>query len=231
MQLSCPHCHKRILSENVNLEKMAAKCSNCHHVFLFEDKLSQDTYKKPEVYLPPGIEAYSFLSELNIEIDWRQSRSGFLTFFTIFWNALLVPFIVVAITTGAYEMLLFMSIHLLIGIGLLYYTLTNFLNKTYIVVDRNNLHIEHKPLRLPFYPDRHISTSELDQLHIEKYVASTTNNRPNYAFAVVAKLLPEDKDLKIIKGLKTSNQAQYIEQEVERFLNIQDRPVEEEYQR
>jgi len=229
MQLSCPNCNKRILAEDINLDKMAAKCSNCDHVFFFEGELSRSTYKKPEVYLPPGIEAFSFLSELNIELDWKQSKSGFLTFFTIFWNALLVPFVVVAITTGAYEMLLAISLHLLVGISLLYYMLTIFLNKTYIVVDRYHVDIEHKPLHLPFYPDRHISVSELDQIHIEKYVASTTNNRPNYAFAVIA-TLRDQKKLKILKGLKTSNQAHYIEQEIERFLQIEDQPVDEEYQ-
>lgn len=228
IQLTCPNCRKRIRAEDINIEKLVAVCAHCDHVFSFGEELSRAAYRKPEVLLPPGIEAYSMLSELNIEIDWRQSKSGFLTFFTIVWNAFLLPFVVVAIASQTYEMLLFLSLHLSVGIGLLYYTLTVFLNKTFIIVDAYNLHVEHKPLRLPFYPDRHIPVGEIGQLHIEKYVASRTNNRPDYAFAVVATLTNQE-NLKLVKGLKNVNQARYVEQEIERFLKIEDRPVEEEY--
>jgi hypothetical protein len=227
-EIHCPNCRTRVLAENINMEKMAAVCAGCNHVFSFEEELVKATYEKSEVLLPPGIDAFSLPSELNIEIDWRKSQSGFITFFTIFWNALLIPFVVVGITTGEYGMLLGISVHLLVGISLLYYTLACFMNKTFVMVDHYNLHVEHKPLRIPFYPDRHIPVGELDQLFIEKYVASRTNGRPDYAFAVNVRLTNQET-LKIIKGLKNMHQARYIEQEIERFLRIEDRPVEEEY--
>lgn len=229
-QLSCPNCQAFVLAENINIESLVAKCGNCNHVFSFEKEVPQPAYQKPEVYLPPGIEAFSLMSELNLEIDWRQSRSSFLTFFTILWNALLLPFVAVAISTGEYETFLFISLHLLVGVSLIYYTLTVFLNTTYVTVDHYNLHIEHRPLRLPFYPDRHIPVTDLSQLHVEKYVSSKTNNRPNYAYAVTA-TFDNDEQIRIIKGLKKMDQARYVEQEVERFLKIEDAPMAGEYVR
>ena len=228
IQLSCPNCRKAIRAEDINIEQVVAKCANCNHVFSFTRELERDRYRKPEVLLPPGIEAFSLLSELNIEISWKKSRSSFLTFFTVFWNAMVIPFVLFALFSGEYLILLGISIHLLVGISMLYYTLGAFLNKTFVIVDHYNVHVETKPLRMPFYPDRHLPVGEIKQLHVEKYVASRTNGRPDYAYTVIAQMTNQER-LKLVKGLKNVNQARYIEQEVERFLKIPDEPVEGEY--
>ena len=121
-----------------------------------------------------------------------------------------------------------MSLHILIGVGLLYYMAALFVNTTYVVVDHYNLTIEHRPLKMPFYPGRTIPSRDIDQIYIHKYVASRTNGQPNYAFGVQA-LLKTGENIKLLKGLRNANQAQYIEQEIEKFLKIKDRAVEEEF--
>lgn len=229
IKLECPNCGASIRSEDINIDQLIAKCSQCHTLFGFDTMLKQVKRTRPEVPLPPGIEAMSYLSELNLEISWRKTtNAGFFIFFTIFWNAILIPFIVVALTQGEWVILLFISIHLLVGLSLLYYTLTILLNVTYITVNRRELIIEHKPLQMPFYPNRRLPVSDLDQLFIDKYVESRTNNSPNFAYAVRA-LSKGDKRIRIVKGLKNQDQARYIEQEVERFLNIEDHPVDGEW--
>ncbi len=95
-------------------------------------------------------------------------------------------------------------------------------------MNQRELSIEHRPLRTPFYPNRYITSREIDQIFVEKYVAGKTNGTPNYAFGVQA-VLPGGKRIKLVKGLKTSDQALYIEQEIEAFLSIQDEPVDEEW--
>ncbi len=229
LQLQCPHCQAPIRYEDMNIDKLIAKCHQCHTLFSFEAQMNQITRQRPEVPLPPGIEAASYLSELDIQINWRKSsNSGFFVFFTIFWNAVLIPFIIIALTQGEWIILLFISLHLLVGLSLFYYTLCIFFNTTFITVNSRKISVLHKPLKMPFYPDRNVAVDRVSQLFIDKYVESRTNGRPNYAFGVYAHL-KNGNHIKLLRGLKNHDQARYIEQEVERFWNIEDTAVEGEW--
>lgn len=229
VKLSCPNCGADIQTKDVNIQRLVAMCSQCNTAFSFEDRLtSTSTRERPDVLLPPGIEAYETAEEVDMVISWRQSGSSFLTFFTIVWNGFLIPFIVIAVTTGAWQMLLGISIHLLVGIGLLYNMIARFVNTTHVNVDRYRLLVDHRPLRMPFYKDRNISVSEIKQVFVEKYVSSKTNGRPNFAFRVSV-ALNSQRTVQLIRGLKHPDMAVYVEQQVERFLEIEDKPVEEEW--
>lgn len=230
LTLNCPNCKTDIPASDINMANTLAKCQSCNTVFDFAPLLKRPTHKKQEILLPPGIDAYSTNYELDIEINWRKASNGlgFFLFFTLFWNGIVMIFVVTALLTGSFVMLAAISIHLLIGIGLLYYVLSVMLNTTYIIVNQREMSVEHRPLRSPFYPNRYITSREVEQVFVEKYVASKTNGRPNYAFGVQAMLQNKSK-IKLLKGLKTSEQALYVEQEIETFLRIQDEPVDEEW--
>lgn len=230
LQLSCPNCRTEIQAADINVANTLAKCVSCNTIFDFSPILKTPSHKKEEVLLPPGIEAYSTNYELDIELNWRKTSKalGFFLFFTLFWNGIVSIFVVTALLTGSFGMLAAISIHLLIGIGLLYYVLSVLFNTTYIIVNQREVSIEHRPLRSPFYPNRYLRAREVEQIFVEKYVAGKTNGNPNYAYAVQA-ILPGDKKVKLVRGLKNSDQALYIEQEIENFLRIQDEPVDEEW--
>lgn len=229
LQLQCPNCQSVIRYEDMNIDKLIAKCHHCHTVFGFETQVRNAQRQRAEVLLPPGIEATSFLSELDIRISWRKtSNSGFFVFFTLFWNAIVIPFAVGAIISGNWMILLFLSLHLLVGLSFLYYTLSLFLNTTYVTINSREISVLHKPLKMPFYADRTVSVDRVQQLFIDKYVQSKTNGQPNYAYGVYAHLNNENH-IKLIRGLKNPDQARYIEQEMERFLNIEDKAVEGEW--
>ncbi len=230
LQLSCPNCHSQIQAEDININNVLAKCAKCNTVFSFKDEINKPVHKKQEVLLPVGIESFSTDFELDFEINWRKTSKGlgFFLFFTLFWNGIVGIFVVIGLATGQWQMLLGVSIHLLIGIFLLYYVMGIMLNTTYITVSNRELRVEHLPLRFPFYPNRFLPVSDVEQVFVERYVASTTNKRPNYAFKV--KLIDRNQErIDLIKGLKQPNQALYIEQEIEKFLKIQDQVIEEEW--
>ncbi len=227
-KLKCPNCGATVRAEDINIDKLVAKCSECHTVFSFEEEIRMAPRHKPEVLLPPGIDAYSTPSEIDMLVSWRRSSHSFLIFFTIFWNAILSIFVAVAITTGSWSILAFISVHLAIGIGLLYYTIATLFNTTHVNVDHYNLLVEHRPIRVPFIRDQDIPVTEIDQIYIDKYVAGRTNGRPNYAYGVNL-ITTGDKTIKLVRGLRDAQHARYIEQEVEKFLSIADRPVEEEW--
>lgn len=231
LQLACPNCATSIKAENINITELVAKCHHCHHVFSFSNEIKAAPRNRQEIMLPDGFEAYTTLSGLDIEFSWRRSTKGlgFFIFFALFWNGILSIFVLAALLSGEYQILLFTSIHSLVGIGLIYYILSVLLNKTYIMVSRRQIMVEHRPIRLPFYRNRNIDAADLDQLFIQKYVSSKTNGRPNYAFSVVAKVRT-GSEITLIKGLRQPEQATYIEQQIEKFLQIDDRAVEGEWQ-
>lgn len=231
-QLHCPACSAPIESEDINILKLVAKCRQCHTVFSFDGEFpataSAPPYSKPEILMPIGIEVLRLLSEVQIEVSWRKTSGSFFLLFTIIWNAIVLPMAVVMIVTGSLEMLLFLSLHLTVGLVFLYITLATMLNTTYITVSSRRLVIEHKPLRMPFYPGHDLSSYDIRQLHVVKYEQGKTNGRPVFAFALYL-TLKSGLEVKLLKGLKTAEQAQYIEQEIERFLKISDEVVDGEY--
>ena len=230
LQLRCPNCATPTKAENINISSLVAKCHHCNSIFSFSENLPAAPRDREEIMLPPGIEAFHSLSVLDIEVSWRHSTKnfGFFVIFALFWNAILSVFVIAAIASGEYEMLLFTSIHLLIGVSLIYYILTALVNKTYIYVSRKEISVEHRPLPLPFYKNRHIQNIDLEQLFVEKYANGKTNNRPNYAFSLTARM-KTGSNIRLVKGLKQPEQATYLEQQIEKYLNIEDKAVDDEW--
>ena len=229
IQICCPNCGQKVASDDINIAKAIAKCGACDTVFSFEKDL-KDLRHRPEIFMPEGIEMMEFRSELDITYAWRKVKPihPFEVIFGIFWNAIVLPFAFFAIASGEYFMLLALSLHLTVGLVFLYNIITKLFNHTYITVDDYNLAIEHGPFKVPFfYRDSYTDVNEIKQLYVKKYVQSTTNGTPNYAYSVnVIKVGEEEKT--ILKGIKNKQKALYFEQEIERFLNIQDRKVPNE---
>jgi hypothetical protein len=229
MDLPCPQCQSPVPASNVNIQELAAKCDRCQTVFFFDrDGSRPDPPARPAVELPDGMKVSRMLGELELSYSWRRHASGFLLVFGLFWNAMLIPFVLVAVSSGQYMIFLGIGLHLLVGIGLLYYILASFLNSTYITVTSFELQIEHRPLPVPMRSKRVLSARQIAQLYTSKYTSSRTNGQPNWSFAVDA-LLQNQSRVRLLSGLKTAGYARYLEQEIERFLNLEDRRVKEEW--
>ncbi|HKK75371.1 MAG TPA: hypothetical protein VJ953_09885 [Saprospiraceae bacterium] len=228
-QLNCPNCSTPVLSEDMNIHKLIAKCRQCHAIFDFDDSQQKPVKRERlEIPLPEGFEVQQQVSSLKIAIKWRKTKAGiiFFTIFTVFWNLVTLPFVLIALAENEWKVMLMISLHLMVGIGMFFYTLALYLNKTYVDVDTHGLTVVSKPINLPFNKNRHLGSRDLGQLYVEQYVASRTNNRPNYAFAVRARKKGENKDIRLIKGLKSEDQALYLEHEIEKFLNIENEWME-----
>lgn len=226
LQINCVECDTTIHAENINLDHYIAKCHNCHTVFDFKKQLEEAPKHRAEVAMPDNVELLQLRNELDISFSWWRSGKnlGFLIFFTVFWNSIVSIFVIVAFATGEWKMLAFISIHLSIGLGLAYYLLCKYFNKTTFRVTRNYLTTEHSPFPIPFYGAKDVEVSEIDQLYCKEYVSHSQNKQPIYAYAVYL-ITKGGKEVKVLKGLSTPQQALYIEQEVEKFLGLVDRKV------
>ncbi len=130
-QLECPNCQAEILADDINIDRAIAKCHNCHHVFPFDEETKErrPARKRAEIFQPEGIEMFRLRSELNIDFKWRnlQSSHWFMVLFTLMWNAIVLPMAIAAMMSGEITALLFMSVHILVGVGLLFNLISNFI--------------------------------------------------------------------------------------------------------
>ncbi len=231
MLLHCPSCNQPLSAAHVDVENFSAKCSHCYQISFFDQekrKSSQLTSKKQELDLPDGMSIRSMLSQLELRYAWRRHSSGFLIFFGIFWNLMLLPFVAIAVYQSEWKIFLGTSIHLLVGVGLLYYILSSLFNVTYISVTPKEVQVEHTPLPNPFRPGRTLSANQMEQVYVKKYASGKTNGQPNWMFAVEV-ILKNQASVRLVGGLKTADYGLFIEQEIERFLDISDRKVQEEW--
>jgi len=151
---------------------------------------------------------------------------GFKTFFTFMWNIMLLPFVIGALSSGQYEMLLFSSIHILVGLGFIANLVSTFINKTNISVTKRFIEIKQKPIPSFLKKNIKIPTSEVSQLYVTRYVSSTTNGVPNHAHALYA-ITKNGQKHSLIKGMNKETQL-YLEQEIELFLDIKDEEIKGE---
>ena len=226
----CENCGSQIEGANININSSLAKCGECNTVFSIKEDhfFLHDRKGRPEMIMPEGTDVLELNDSLDIRLDWLKSHSRgalmFLTLFAIFWNGSIAVAAVAAWGSGAFSSIGFMSIHLLVGLGLMYYLASVYLNYTDVIVNDSFVEINHRPIKNPFVRGKRIESEEIDQIYVTKYVSSTTNGNPNYAYALYAILKTNGTKVNLIKGMNRETQL-YLEQEIERFLKINDRPV------
>ena len=112
-----------------------------------------------------------------------------------------------------------------IGIGLPYYAIAHCLNRTHLVVSRGKMAVRHGPI--PWRGNKEIEVSNVKQLYTEE--KETHYKGGTIVTYEVHVLTPDDRRVKLVDGLKTSEQARFIEQQIEKYLGIENEYVESEY--
>ena len=127
-----------------------------------------------------------------------------------------------------WPMSLFGLLHTAVGIGMAYYTLAGLLNQTTIQVKGGELTIHHYPL--PWWGNKRIQALDIEQIYSKEKVSRSKEGRVSYTYEVYAILNNSTKE-KLVGGLKEQELAFYIEQTLEKYLGIRDRPVRGEIPR
>jgi len=233
-ELTCKRCGAPIKEQNIHWDLAMARCSHCGTVFGIKgqaDGRQQNTavsYKRQSVPMPKQMQISDDGIALEIVYRWFSSKFIFLIFFTIFWNMFLLFWHgTTLVASHKWAMSLFALPHTLISIGLIYYTVAGFLNYTIIHVELGELSIRHRPLPWPGH--KQLMATNIEQLYSREKV-SRSRNGINYSYQVYAILHNGTKE-KLLGGFSDPDQALYVEQELERHLRIQDRPVRGEIPR
>ena len=185
--------------------------------------------KFEDIGIPEKIQVKKEYGHLLIVRKWFGFKFIFLTLFVIVWDAFLINWYSMAFSStfeGMFDLMfiLFPLLHVALGVGLTYYVLTGYLNKTLINVNFSSVSVKHKPL--PFWGNKKVSSKSIVQLYCKKDMF--LGSRGGYRTFAVHAITRERKNIKVVAGLDTSEQALFIEQEIEKFLSIEDKPVKGE---
>ena len=188
--------------------------------------LPKEPVERAPVPLPDGFRVEEDGRNLRVQWRWFRPRAILLAFFCVGWNSALVSWYWALLGPEAREPdllgLLFPVAHVAVGLGLTYYTLALFLNTSTVAVNRVRLRIQHAPL--PWRPTPNLSSRSIEQLYVMRHVSNRKNGLAAVTYDLRA-VTREDRALKLLGGLDDLHQALWLEQEIERQLDIRDRPV------
>lgn len=234
-KLECPNCGAAVPAEQINVQQMVAVCPNCDTVFNFGNgeggawQPEKAKQKFKDVPMPERFQVDESEHKLTISYSWFTPMAFFITFFAVFWNA--ISWTIFGgdgfgpISEGFFIFALFPLIFPAVGLGLIYYNVAQYINRTYIVVGKGELRAYSRPL--PTLNNLRLDHSTIHQLFVKQRV-NHGKNGVSISYDVLA-VLHGGKRQQIVGSLAQADQALFIEQEIEHYLGIDDTPVSGEY--
>ena len=184
-----------------------------------------ETDKFIELVLPKKFTLDLYDDYMHITLSWFGKKTFVATLIAVFYigSSLVLFFSENTTITGSPLMIkLAPWISSIIGVGILYYTLTTWLNKTHIFVSQKAIEINHKPL--PWFGNKRLETKNIKQLYSKREISSSTsNNRTSVSYHLHVISFDED-DMTLLK-VENSAQALFLEQEIEKYLGIENLKV------
>lgn len=186
------------------------------------------------IQMPKNMSIEEKSGELTIIRRWFSLMFIFMSFFVLFWNTIVIAYYIgifysifqkgegLVITHEEALTLCVPLLHLLLGLGFLYYTICGFFNKTQILITFEQICVTHGPI--PWFGNRTIAIHDIQQLFCKEHKGS--KGALSYSVNVSTK---EGKKVKIVSGLTDSIQARFIEETIEKRLNIKDETIAGEY--
>jgi predicted Zn finger-like uncharacterized protein len=254
MKVFCPNCQSMITADDLNLNQMIGKCQQCHTVFALDDHVNQlktsaskkgvntfDSAWKLESAIEPkkqihtledlgptpkSIHVEKHGKHMRISRRWFSAKFIFLTIFVMFWDGFLVLWYSIIPSQADAMFIWFPLIHVAVGIGLTYYTLAGYLNKTHLLIDHQNLHIKHAPL--PWRGNYVIALKSITQFYCkERIMRSKNGHTRSYSLNYIDEY---KRHHEILTGIPKPLEVQYLEQVLEFYLGITNQEVSREFQ-
>jgi hypothetical protein len=218
----CPNCSAQVRGEHINIQEMVGKCARCDHIF----RLTLDRPVLPRETLgtepsrPSGVTIEQGMNdELLLIRRWFHPALFFLLFFCIAWDGFLVFWYSMALFGGVngndgfqWLAIVFPICHVAVGVGLTYFVIAGFLNKTTVFLDDEILAVRHGPV--PWFGNRNLQANRI--LGIELDYVHSNNNNPNYAISAHAE---DGRQIVLLSGLQTK-QAEYIAWQLANKLGV-----------
>lgn len=236
MKVFCPDCGALIPADDLNLQTLLARCHACNNVFSFADVSRQELSRGGRVAAldtvaapcPPRFHIDETPTAWVAAWRWFSPVAFFLIFFCIAWDGFLIFWYTMALThRGPWIMVLFPICHVAIGVSLTYFTIATFINSTHVTARRGELSIHSGPL--PWFGNRSLPSASVKQIFSRAVNSSNRSNGFNNAggnatFAVHA-VLDDGRTVRLVGGLKGPDEANFLQQQLEKRLNVRPSPL------
>ena len=221
-RVSCPACAEALNAEHLDLPNKVAKCCSCHVIFSIDEEIAELKSKKEtkqEFFRPEGIDLFHYKGDLEIMLPQNvHGLEGFL--FGMF--ALFAPFSILLHFKKGFSV--YFPFFFVIGTLFFLYRLFSYAKaKTYIDINERALTIKHRPNNLK--KDKTFPVEDIDQVYIKQSVDGMGMGYFVLFMIVNGLKGQQHKDLITVNTL---SKAKYLEQEIEKYLGIEDRRVPEE---
>ena len=215
--IHCPKCDTATPADNLNIQDKIGKCSSCDSVFSFENTLVSlaPLDATPDLKRPQGID----FIELNDEIEFSltppysvwHSISGFV------FPLVVAGLIGIYFDKGYISLLYYAGAFSAISLYSIYRLIRTKYEKIYVTIDKNDLHIIRRPDNAN--SDKKFSIVEIEQVYIK------LDPNGGWALHMVLNKVDGQKHVKLIERFTDYSKAKYLEQEIERYLGIENRKV------
>ena len=177
---------------------------------------------RPEVARPAEVSIEENSQNARLVKRWFSLKLIPLAFFAFAWDGFLIFWYSAALAAGGpWIMFVFPIAHLAVGVGITYFTLAGFINRTILEVARETISVRFEPL--PWIGQKRLKTAELKQFFCkEKIIHSKNGTRTRY---ILHAITAANTQIKLLDGLDSPDTAIFLEQQLERWLKIEDRPV------
>lgn len=178
-RIYCPNCDRKVAAAGINIADMVGVCSGCDHVFSIRDRFGGALNNESEPSRPSGVTIeHGVGNDVLIRRTWFRPMFIFLLFFAIAWDGFLVFWYSMALfekNAGEFQWvaMLFPICHVAVGIGITYYTIAGFLNRSEISISQHGLQIRHRPI--PWRGNRELRRDEIHEIELEFSVAENSN--------------------------------------------------------
>ena len=241
MKLECPNCGASVPATNINVQETIAVCPACDTVFNFsggdvnvgssamQATKPKNKFKYDEVRMPNSFDVQETDQKLTISYSWFSCIAPFLTFFALVWNGIIFGIFFPAISgfnNLGFPFAFFPLIFGGVGVGLVYFNIAQYVNRTYIVIGPKEMQIYSKPLPMP--NTQTIKHDEIHQVYAKQRINRNSDGKRTITYEVQA-AMHGNQHKKLVGSLSNAEQALFIEQEIEKYLGIDDVRVSGEY--
>ena len=211
--MKCRKCKETIPDEAVDQGRGVVTCPGCNLLQLAGESGFSKTHMP---FMPAGITMTK--DEDRLALSFRP------------WSWLyLIPLLAAGALMGvlyqpilAEEQVLRMALVFCAAV-MTYFGFAGMINRTHVVADTHFLRVTHKPL--PSIPIHMIPVHKIKQIFVvQNGMKHEESGDTSYYYRVRAELKATGR-VDLTPALKSCDQALYIEQELERFLGIEDVPV------
>jgi hypothetical protein len=234
MHLTCPDCGAVVPAADINIDQGIAKCRACDGVIDVAEAMGKEggprpLAKRPRLPQPRAIIVEDLGGGLRLTRSWFTWAVIVMTLFCVAWDSFLVFWYSMALAGNApWIAIVFPVLHLALGVALTYGTLAMYLNRTVLEVAQGRLTVRHGPL--PWPGRRDLDAGDLEQLYCDETASRGRRGSGSYSYNVWA-VLKDGQRVKLLDTLPNREQALFVEQMVEDYLGIEDRPVHGELPR